>query len=109
MRMPSRLRGSQPSSGRTADCSERIANSERYLDMAKANNQRAEDKAAELKQLNKSIFRPVVTWNKVSCSKPSFSCPMGGFPEPGTSLYPSLLLVLETFALRWSQIASSPS
>lgn len=45
--------------------SERIANSERYLDTAKANNQRAEDKAAELKQLNKSIFRPVVTWNKV--------------------------------------------
>jgi hypothetical protein len=44
---------------------ERIANSERYLDTAKANNQRAEDKAAELKQLNKSIFRPVVTWNKV--------------------------------------------
>ena len=44
---------------------ERIANSERYLDMAKANNQRAEDKAAELKQLNKSIFRPVIVWNKV--------------------------------------------
>lgn len=47
-----------------ADQSERIANSERYLDMAKANNQRAEDKAAELKQLNKSIFRPVIVWNK---------------------------------------------
>jgi hypothetical protein len=45
---------------------ERIANSERYLDMAKANNLRAEDKAAELKQLNRSIFRPVVVWNKVS-------------------------------------------
>jgi hypothetical protein len=45
---------------------ERIANSERYLDMAKANNQRAEDKAGELKQLNRSIFRPVVVWNKVS-------------------------------------------
>jgi hypothetical protein len=45
---------------------ERIANSERYLDMAKANNQRAEDKANELKQLNKSIFRPVIVWNKVS-------------------------------------------
>jgi len=45
---------------------ERIANSERYLDMAKANNLRAEDKAAELKQLNKSIFRPVITWNKAS-------------------------------------------
>lgn len=36
--------------------------------MAKANNQRAEDKAAELKQLNRSIFRPVVTWNKVSAA-----------------------------------------
>jgi hypothetical protein len=34
--------------------------------MAKANNQRAEDKAGELKQLNRSIFRPVVVWNKVS-------------------------------------------
>lgn len=45
---------------------ERIANSERYLDMAKANNLRAEDKAAELKQLNKSIFRPVIVWNKAS-------------------------------------------
>ena len=45
--------------------SERIANSERYLDMAKANNQRAEGKADELKQLNKSIFRPVIVWNKV--------------------------------------------
>ncbi|WVQ82733.1 hypothetical protein IAT38_004865 [Cryptococcus sp. DSM 104549] len=47
-----------------ADQSERIANSERYLDMAKANNQRAEDKAVELKKLNRSIFRPAVTWNK---------------------------------------------
>lgn len=45
--------------------SERIANSERYLDVAKANNLRAEDKAAELKQLNKSIFKPVIAWNKV--------------------------------------------
>ena len=45
--------------------SERIANSERYLDMAKANNQRAEDKAGELKKLNRSIFRPAVVWNKV--------------------------------------------
>lgn len=39
--------------------------------MAKANNQRAEDKAGELKQLNKSIFKPVIVWNKV-CS--SHSC-----------------------------------
>jgi len=47
-----------------ADQSERIANSERYLDMAKANSQRAEDKAEELRQLNRSIFKPVVVWNK---------------------------------------------
>jgi hypothetical protein len=32
--------------------------------MAKANNLRAEDKANELKQLNRSIFRPVIVWNK---------------------------------------------
>ncbi|KAL0241893.1 hypothetical protein I308_106067 [Cryptococcus tetragattii IND107] len=47
-----------------ADQSERIANSERYLDMAKANNQRAEDKTTELKALNRSIFRPAIVWNK---------------------------------------------
>lgn len=51
--------------GRLADQSERLANSERYLDIAKANSQRAEDQAAHLKQLNRSIFVPVVTWNKV--------------------------------------------
>jgi len=50
---------------RTELTPERIANSERYLDMAKANNQRAEDKATELKQLRKSIFKPVIVWNKV--------------------------------------------
>jgi hypothetical protein len=44
---------------------ERIANTERHLDIAKANNQRAEDKAKELKKLNQSIFKPAVTWNKV--------------------------------------------
>ncbi|OXM76192.1 synaptosomal-associated protein, 23kDa [Cryptococcus neoformans Bt63] len=49
-----------------ADQSERIANSERYLDMAKANNQRAEDKATELKALSRSIFRPAIVWNKES-------------------------------------------
>lgn len=51
------------------DQSERIANTERHLDIAKANNQRAEDKAAELKQLNRSIFRPVITWNKVRSNR----------------------------------------
>lgn len=33
--------------------------------MAKANNQRAEDKATELKALSRSIFRPAIVWNKV--------------------------------------------
>lgn len=51
---------------RLADQSESLANSERHLDMAKANSSRAEDKAAELKKLNRSIFRPTYTWNKVS-------------------------------------------
>ncbi|KAL1405015.1 Protein transport protein S9 plasma membrane t-SNARE [Vanrija albida] len=50
--------------GRLADQSERLANSERHLDMAKAGSQRAEDQAAHLKQLNRSIFVPVITWNK---------------------------------------------
>lgn len=52
--------------GKLADQSERIANSERYLDMAKANNQRAEDKTTELKVLSRSIFRPAIVWNKES-------------------------------------------
>ena len=43
---------------------EKLANTERHLDVAKGHNQRAADKTDELKQLNKSIFRPVVTWNK---------------------------------------------
>lgn len=32
--------------------------------MSKGHSLRAEDKTDELKQLNKSIFRPVITWNK---------------------------------------------
>ena len=43
---------------------ERIANTERHLDLAKAASSRADDKTAELKKLNRSIFVPVVTWNK---------------------------------------------
>lgn len=42
--------------------------------MAKANNQRAEDKTAELKALNRSIFRPAIVWNKACIS--SFLCPI---------------------------------
>ncbi|KAJ3772282.1 protein transporter SEC9 [Lentinula raphanica] len=44
--------------------SESLANTERHLDMAKSHGQRAEDKTDELKQLNRSIFRPVITFNK---------------------------------------------
>ncbi|KAJ3793940.1 hypothetical protein GGU11DRAFT_847426 [Lentinula aff. detonsa] len=42
----------------------RAANTERHLDLAKSHGQRAEDKTDELKQLNRSIFRPVITFNK---------------------------------------------
>ena len=41
---------------------ENIADTERHLDLAKAHANRAEDKAKELKKLNRSIFRPVITW-----------------------------------------------
>ncbi|KAJ3725655.1 protein transporter SEC9 [Lentinula guzmanii] len=43
---------------------ESLANTERHLDLAKSHGQRAEDKTDELKQLNRSIFRPVITFNK---------------------------------------------
>ncbi|KAJ2927187.1 hypothetical protein H1R20_g9936, partial [Candolleomyces eurysporus] len=49
---------------RLGDQSEKLANTERHLDVSKGHAQRAEDKTDELKQLNKSIFRPVITWNK---------------------------------------------
>ncbi|GBE77915.1 Protein transport protein [Sparassis crispa] len=44
--------------------SEKLADTERHLDVSKGYSQRAEDKTDELKQLNRSIFRPVITWNK---------------------------------------------
>ncbi len=43
---------------------EKLASTERHLDVAKGLSQRAEDKTDELKQLNRSIFRPVITFNK---------------------------------------------
>lgn len=43
-----------------------MANTERHLDNSKAHNARAADNANELKQLNRSIFRPVITFNKDS-------------------------------------------
>ncbi|KXN89992.1 Protein transport protein sec9 [Leucoagaricus sp. SymC.cos] len=42
----------------------KLANTERHLDVAKGHSLRAEDKTDELKQLNRSIFRPVIVWNK---------------------------------------------
>ncbi|KAK7694621.1 hypothetical protein QCA50_001808 [Cerrena zonata] len=50
--------------GRLGDQSEKLANTERHLDVSKGHSMRAEDRADELKQLNRSIFRPVITFNK---------------------------------------------
>jgi protein transport protein SEC9 len=43
---------------------EKLANTERHLDVAKGHSHRADDRTDELKQLNRSIFRPVITFNK---------------------------------------------
>jgi len=45
---------------------EKLANTERHLDVSKGHSGRADDKTDELKQLNRSIFRPVITFNKDS-------------------------------------------
>ncbi|GAA6002734.1 hypothetical protein JCM10207_007649 [Rhodosporidiobolus poonsookiae] len=44
--------------------SDRIANTERHLDLAKAHNDRAVDETKELEALNRSIFRPTFQFNK---------------------------------------------
>ncbi|KAG6813267.1 hypothetical protein H0H92_012681 [Tricholoma furcatifolium] len=49
---------------RLGDQSEKLANTERHLDVAKGHSSRAEDNTKELKQLNRSIFRPVIVFNK---------------------------------------------
>ncbi|PFH54507.1 hypothetical protein AMATHDRAFT_72295 [Amanita thiersii Skay4041] len=49
---------------RLGDQSEKMANTERHLDIAKGHTLQAADKTDELKQLNRSIFRPVITFNK---------------------------------------------
>ncbi|KIJ25603.1 hypothetical protein M422DRAFT_96032, partial [Sphaerobolus stellatus SS14] len=49
---------------RLGDQSEKLANTERHLDISKGHVNRVEDKQDELKQLNRSIFRPVITFNK---------------------------------------------
>ncbi|KAF8603829.1 hypothetical protein BDV93DRAFT_492985 [Ceratobasidium sp. AG-I] len=46
------------------DQSEKIANTERRLDLANGSNNRAGDRTDELKQLNRSIFRPSLVFNK---------------------------------------------
>ncbi|KAK7044088.1 Protein transport protein S9 plasma membrane t-SNARE [Paramarasmius palmivorus] len=46
------------------DQSERLANTEMHLDMSKSHSQHAADKTDELKKLNRSIFRPAITFNK---------------------------------------------
>lgn len=43
---------------------EKLSSTERHLDVSKGHSQRATDKTDELKQLNRSIFRPVITFNK---------------------------------------------
>jgi len=48
------------------DQSERLANTERALDMTKAYNDRAADEAKEIKSLNRSIFRPNFSFNKTA-------------------------------------------
>lgn len=50
--------------GRLGDQTERLANVDRSLDMAKAYNERSQDEAKEIAALNRSIFRPTFTWNK---------------------------------------------
>lgn len=43
---------------------EKLANTERHLDVSKGHSVRAADKTDELKKLNRSIFRPAITFNK---------------------------------------------
>lgn len=43
---------------------EKLANTERHLDVSKTHTLRAEDQIDELKKLNRSIFRPAITFNK---------------------------------------------
>lgn len=45
---------------------ENLATTERHLDVSKGHSARADDLTDELKQLNRSIFRPVITFNKES-------------------------------------------
>jgi len=48
----------------TDPITEKLGNTERHLDVSKGHVNRVEDKQDELKQLNRSIFRPVIHFNK---------------------------------------------
>ncbi|KAF9044718.1 hypothetical protein BDZ89DRAFT_1127755 [Hymenopellis radicata] len=52
--------------GRLGDQSEKLASTERHLDVSKGHSARADDRTDELKKLNRSIFRPAITFNKDS-------------------------------------------
>lgn len=51
---------------RLGDQSEKLADTERNLDLSKAYAHRADDNAREVERLNSSIFRPQITFNKSS-------------------------------------------
>ncbi|KZP31311.1 hypothetical protein FIBSPDRAFT_945329 [Athelia psychrophila] len=46
------------------ETAQKLANTERHLDVSKGHSSRAADKTDELKKLNRSIFRPAITFNK---------------------------------------------
>jgi len=46
------------------DQSEKLSNTERHLDISKNHALRAEDNTDEMKKLNRSIFRPAISFNK---------------------------------------------
>ncbi|GAB1518148.1 transporter protein Sec9 [Rhizoctonia solani] len=49
---------------KVGDQSEKIANTERHLDLAKGSHSRAEDKTSETEKMNQSIFHPRFAFNK---------------------------------------------
>ncbi|GAA94875.1 uncharacterized protein L969DRAFT_20166 [Mixia osmundae IAM 14324] len=49
---------------RLGEQSDRLANTDRHLDIAKGYNDRAKDEAEEIRRLNRSIFRPTWSFNK---------------------------------------------
>ncbi|KAG0147170.1 hypothetical protein CROQUDRAFT_34957, partial [Cronartium quercuum f. sp. fusiforme G11] len=49
---------------RLVDQSDRLANAENHLDLAKSHASRADDQQKEIVALNRSIFRPTFTFNK---------------------------------------------